>query len=58
MLVTLNVLVRRVHPSRPYDRNITDAGTLLTMIEYIHNNPVRRGLVSQATDWPWSRARF
>jgi hypothetical protein len=28
------------------------------MIDYIHNNPVRRGLVSQATDWPWSSARF
>lgn len=41
-----------------YDRNITDAATLLTMIEYIHHNPVRRGLVSQPTDWPWSSARF
>ena len=41
-----------------YDRNITDATTLRTMIEYIHNNPVRRGLVEQATDWPWSSARF
>jgi hypothetical protein len=23
------------------------------MIDYIHNNPVRRGLVDQSTDWPW-----
>jgi hypothetical protein len=28
------------------------------MIEYIHNNPVRRGLAGQPTDWPWSSARF
>jgi putative transposase len=41
-----------------YDRNITDPATLRTMIEYIHNNPVRRGLVSSAVDWPWSSARF
>ena len=25
-----------------YDRNITDPATLRVMIEYIHNNPVRR----------------
>ena len=41
-----------------YDRNITDPATLLAMIEYIHLNPVRRGLVKRATDWPWSSARF
>ena len=26
-------------------------------IEYIHNNPVKAGLVSRAEDWPHSRAR-
>jgi putative transposase len=41
-----------------YDRNINDPRTLLYMIEYIHQNPVRRGLVKRATDWPWSSARF
>ena len=41
-----------------YDRNISDPRTLGTMIEYIHNNPVRRGLVGQPTDWPWSSARW
>jgi putative transposase len=41
-----------------YDRNITDPKALRSMIEYIHQNPVRRGLVEQATDWPWSSARF
>ena len=41
-----------------YDRNITDPATLRTMIEYVHANPVRRGLVSRPSDWPWSSARF
>ena len=26
------------------------------MIEYIHHNPVRRGLVGNPTDWLWSSA--
>jgi putative transposase len=41
-----------------YDRNIIDPATLRTMIDYIHHNPVRRGLVSRPTDWVWSSARF
>jgi putative transposase len=41
-----------------YDRNITDPATLRTMVEYIHNNPVRRGLVARPVDWLWSSARF
>jgi putative transposase len=41
-----------------YDRNITDPATLRTMIQYIHHNPVRRGLVGSPTDWQWSSARF
>jgi hypothetical protein len=28
------------------------------MIAYIHQNPVRRGLVESAVDWVWSSARF
>ncbi|MFH1267594.1 MAG: transposase [Planctomycetota bacterium] len=39
-----------------YDRNITESETLNSMIEYIHLNPVRRGLVEQAVDWEWSSA--
>ena len=41
-----------------YDRNITEAGTLEASIDYIHRNPVRRGLCERAVDWPWSSARF
>lgn len=39
-----------------YDRNIMQGQTLLAMIDYIHMNPVRRGLVEQAIDWKWSSA--
>jgi hypothetical protein len=41
-----------------YDRNIEKHATLFQMIEYIHLNPVRRGLVKAATDWPWSSASW
>ena len=27
------------------------------MIDYIHGNPVRRGLVQRPEDWDWSSAR-
>ena len=28
------------------------------MIDYIHANPVRRGLAAKAEDWEWSSARW
>ncbi len=45
-------------PGGGYDRNVTDPKTLAHMIEYIHANPVRRGLVQNPTDWNWSSARW
>ena len=45
-------------PGGGYDRNVTDLATLRFMIDYIHNNPVRRGLVSQPEEWEWSSARW
>jgi putative transposase len=39
-----------------YDRNITSVKTLIKIIDYIHRNPVRRGLVSNPEDWKWSSA--
>jgi len=38
------------------DRNIYDPAAAHEIIEYVHDNPVRRGLVSQPEDWPWSSA--
>lgn len=45
-------------PGGGYDRNIDDTDTLEAMIQYIHQNPVRRGLVEQAEEFHWSSARW
>src|SRR5262249_17301291 len=37
-------------------RNIVEPRTLMAMIDCIHMNPVRRGLVERPTDWKWSSA--
>lgn len=45
-------------PGGGYDRNVDDLRTLQSMIDYIHANPVRRGLVERPEDWEWSSARW
>jgi len=40
-----------------YDRNISKDETLIKIVKYIHENPVRRGLVSKTVDYRWSSAR-
>ncbi|MBI3839828.1 MAG: transposase [Planctomycetia bacterium] len=37
-----------------YDRNLRSAADVHEKIEYIHNNPVRRGLADRASSWRWS----
>ena len=39
-----------------FDRNIFEPTTLMAMMEYLHLNPVRQGLVERASDWRWSSA--
>jgi putative transposase len=41
-----------------YDRNLRGEKTVLHAIDYIHRNPVRRGLVLTAAEWKWSSARW
>jgi putative transposase len=41
-----------------YDRNITEPSTLGKAIDYLHENPLRRGLVERAADWKWSSASW
>ena len=41
-----------------YDRNIVEPTTVRNVIDYIHLNPVRRGLVERPDDWIWSSARW
>jgi putative transposase len=40
-----------------YDRNIRKKSTMRLVIDYIHLNPVRRGLVDHPSKWPWSSWR-
>ena len=39
-----------------YDRNLRSTSDVHEKIAYIHGNPVWRGLVSNAEDWPYSSA--
>jgi putative transposase len=41
-----------------YDRNIFTDQELTEKISYIHQNPIRRGLVESPTAYRWSSARF
>ena len=41
-----------------YDHNIWKEHTLYEVIDYIHANPVRRGLADTPEQWYWSSARF
>ena len=41
-----------------YDRNLYEDKVILASIEYMHFNPVARGLVDEPTDWKWSSARW
>ncbi len=40
-----------------YDRNLTTPTAIHHAIDYIHNNPVRKGLVTLPEDWIWSSIR-
>ena len=39
-----------------YDRNITRIETVVEAVGYIHNNPVRKGLVETPEKWRYSSA--
>ncbi|MCA9243387.1 MAG: transposase [Phycisphaerales bacterium] len=45
-------------PGGGFDHNIFQERTVSAVVDYIHANPVRRGLVFRATDWRWSSAGF
>ena len=38
------------------DRNVYEPQAAHDLLEYIHNNPIQRGLVSSPDDWIWSSA--
>lgn len=39
-----------------YDRNLSSTPEVHRKLRYIHENPVRRGLVQRTIDWRWSSA--
>jgi REP element-mobilizing transposase RayT len=41
-----------------FDRYIRNHDHYQRVIRYIHNNPVKAGLVADSKDWQWSSARF
>ena len=43
--------------SAGYDRNVVEADAIHKVIEYIHNNPIRRELVMSQVAWRWSSAK-
>ena len=48
----------RVWQRGGYDLNIWSEKKRLEKLNYMHNNPVKRGLVAQPGGWPWSSWRF
>ena len=41
-----------------FDRNLFSPDAITASLDYIHTNPVKRGLCQKAVDWRWSSARF
>ncbi|HEV2386997.1 MAG TPA: transposase [Candidatus Acidoferrales bacterium] len=37
-----------------WDRFVRHEKELSQRLEYVHSNPIRKGLVSRAEEWPWS----
>jgi putative transposase len=53
-----NRTYRRFWQAGPgYDENLDDPSALYEVATYIHENPVRRGLVARPGAWQWSSAR-
>ena len=40
-----------------HDENVSDPAALWALIDYVHLNPQRRGLVKRPNEWNWSSAR-
>jgi putative transposase len=49
---------RRIWQTRFYDHVVRDEEDWRTRLNYMHDNPVRAGLVGSPTDHTWSSAMF
>jgi putative transposase len=48
----------RLWQRRFYDMNIWSEKNRFEKLNYMHGNPVKRGLVNSPDQWPWSSFRF
>jgi hypothetical protein len=48
----------RAWQRRFYDFNVWSESKRLEKLQYMHGNPVKRRLVENPGDWPWSSWRF
>jgi putative transposase len=48
----------RIWQRKGYDMNMWTPKKRDEKLHYMHNNPVKRGLVKEPGDWPWSSWRF
>ena len=48
----------RVWQRKYYDFNVFTPGKAIEKLNYMHNNPVTRGLVKSPEDWPFGSARW
>jgi len=53
-----DVIRRQMWQRRFYDFNVFTQEKVTEKLFYMHENPVKRGLVLSAEDWSWSSARF
>jgi REP element-mobilizing transposase RayT len=51
-------LPRQFWQRRFHDFNVWSAKKKVEKLEYMHMNPVKRGLVQHPRDWPWSSYSF
>jgi len=50
------IIFRAVWEQRYYDRRLSDEDEFAEVSRYIRQNPVRKGLVERAEDYPYSSA--
>jgi putative transposase len=50
--------LRAFWQARFYDFNVYSQGKKTEKLNYMHANPVKRGLVKHPKDWPWSNWGF
>jgi putative transposase len=56
--ITIGEGQHQVWTPKQYDFDVYSRKKAVEKLHYMHENPVRRGLVKQAVDWPFSSARW